>query len=417
MAGPLDLTGQNIENTYQRILQTDGTRIYNGTGSLVTLFTGSFTGSFSGSFTGSLLGTASWAINAVSSSFPIRVTGSTLHSVSPLSTNNPNTNSSIFLGGNAGASATNASNSNFIGNSAGYFATNAANSNFLGAQAGQSATGATNSNFLGSQAGLGATNAAFSNFLGYNAGSGAGLAAYSNFLGQAAGQNAVYATSSNFIGQQAGFNATSASYSSFIGFRTGEKNTITSHSIFIGYRAGLNYSNKFKPLLGPGAGPNNIIIGNNITLDQERKDSINIGAIIFATGSYSQVYNNDYTFSGSVGDGKVGINVVDPQYALDVSGSINLTGNVYQNGAPLQSSFLKSRTPANATSSVVDYDSIFNPSNLLVQDTSVFIIDSTSYYYVLGDLINSGSIVVDGTLKIGGTLYNVGSITGTGTII
>ena len=79
--------------------------------------------------------------------------------------------------------------------------------------------------------------------------------------------------------------------------------------------------------------------------------------------------------------------------------------------------FMKSRTPANATSSVVDYDSIFNPSNLLVQDTSVFIIDSTSYYYVLGDLINSGSIIVDGTLKIGGVLYNSGSITGTGTII
>ena len=29
-----DLTGQNIENTYQRVLQTDGTVIYDGTGSV-----------------------------------------------------------------------------------------------------------------------------------------------------------------------------------------------------------------------------------------------------------------------------------------------------------------------------------------------------------------------------------------------
>ena len=73
-----DLTGQNIENTYQRILQTDGTLIYDGTGSLVNLSTGSFvttssfnaftgsynTGSFTGSFTGSLFGTASFATTA-----------------------------------------------------------------------------------------------------------------------------------------------------------------------------------------------------------------------------------------------------------------------------------------------------------------------------------------------------------------
>jgi hypothetical protein len=44
-----DLTGQNIENTYQRVLQTDGINVYNGTGSLVTLqYTGSFTGDGSG---------------------------------------------------------------------------------------------------------------------------------------------------------------------------------------------------------------------------------------------------------------------------------------------------------------------------------------------------------------------------------
>jgi hypothetical protein len=37
MSGPLDFTNENIENTYQRVLQTDGTDIYDGTGSLFTV--------------------------------------------------------------------------------------------------------------------------------------------------------------------------------------------------------------------------------------------------------------------------------------------------------------------------------------------------------------------------------------------
>jgi hypothetical protein len=37
MAGPFDFTGQNIETTYQRVLQTDGVNIYDGTGSLFVI--------------------------------------------------------------------------------------------------------------------------------------------------------------------------------------------------------------------------------------------------------------------------------------------------------------------------------------------------------------------------------------------
>lgn len=44
-----DLTGLNIEDTYQRVLHTDGTFVYDGTGSAVQLF---YTGSYTGSFTG-----------------------------------------------------------------------------------------------------------------------------------------------------------------------------------------------------------------------------------------------------------------------------------------------------------------------------------------------------------------------------
>lgn len=42
-----DLTGQSIETTYQRVVQTDGTNYYDGTGSLLNIGGGSInTGSF-----------------------------------------------------------------------------------------------------------------------------------------------------------------------------------------------------------------------------------------------------------------------------------------------------------------------------------------------------------------------------------
>ncbi len=71
MAGPLDFTGQNIEDSYQRVLQTDGTIITDGTGSLVNLqFTGSFSGSFEGTISSaSYATTASYTQQAESASY------------------------------------------------------------------------------------------------------------------------------------------------------------------------------------------------------------------------------------------------------------------------------------------------------------------------------------------------------------
>jgi hypothetical protein len=54
-----DLTGQNIENTYQRIVQTDGTNFYDGTGSLVNIGGTTFPYTGSAIITGSLVLTGS----------------------------------------------------------------------------------------------------------------------------------------------------------------------------------------------------------------------------------------------------------------------------------------------------------------------------------------------------------------------
>lgn len=45
MSGSLDFTGQRIQETYPRLLQTTGSAVYDGTGSLAILdLTGSFYG-------------------------------------------------------------------------------------------------------------------------------------------------------------------------------------------------------------------------------------------------------------------------------------------------------------------------------------------------------------------------------------
>lgn len=154
------------------------------------------------------------------------------------------------------------------------------------------------------------------------------------------------------------------------------------------------------------------IVVDDLTQTIEVTGSLNAPNITGSLqGTASYAITASYVTSSGVYGPYGADSILSSSYALTASYAMNGGGG---GGTTV---FLKSRTTANATSSVVDYDSIFNPANLLVQDTSVFYVDSTSYYYVLGDLVNSGSIVVDGTLKIGGTLYNVGSITGTGSII
>ena len=211
-------------------------------------------------FTASSAISASFATTAITSSYPITVTGSTLRSVSPEGGVGGSTNNSIFLGPYAGANATNANSSNFFGASAGNNATNAVNSNFFGANAGSSATNTSYSNFFGNNAGLSATGASYSTLIGF----------------------------------QVGYNAAGGAL---------------------------------------GIKSNNIIIGTNITLPDGAQDSINLGAIIFATGSYSNTGGNP--LSESVTTGRVGINKVSPIYTLDVSGSGN-----YDNGLTVTGSLI-----------------------------------------------------------------------------
>ena len=72
MAGPFDFTGQDIETTYQRVLQTDGQFVYDGTGSLVSinLNSASFATTGSNIFIGNQIVTGSISVtNSVTASY------------------------------------------------------------------------------------------------------------------------------------------------------------------------------------------------------------------------------------------------------------------------------------------------------------------------------------------------------------
>ena len=166
----------------------------------------------------------------------------------------------------------------------------------------------SNGVFIGNGAGLGSTSANDSIFVGYNS-----------------GYIATFANSSIFMGREAGFQATNAYGSVFIGNSAGGQAESASYSVLIGYNAGYRH---YGP---PSIGSNNIIIGTNVTLPDGTKDSINLGGIIFATGSYSNP-NYNFTLSGSAG-GRVGINKVSPTYTLDVSGSGNFSNGLTVTGS------------------------------------------------------------------------------------
>jgi hypothetical protein len=184
---------------------------------------------------------------------------------------------------------------------------NKSESIFLGPSAGLNATSAYNSVFLGQSAGAGAASAYHSHFVGAYTGNGATNARYSIFMGYAVGENASSAYESIFIGNQAGKLAQNSN-----------------NSIYIGSSAGRVDSTSLSP------GENNIVIGTGITVAQSEKNKVNIGALIFGSGS---ILNTSNPFSGSA-NGKVGINQPNPKYSFDVSGSGN-----YTNGLLVTSSF------------------------------------------------------------------------------
>jgi len=286
---------------------------------------------WTGSNTSQFAGTASYVVNAASSSYPIRVTGSTLYSVGPslITPAGNGTIGSIFLGDSAAAFGGETSqNSVLIGPGAGVGMNGTIYSNAIGYFAGSYAVNAQYSNYIGYLAGSQTNNSYNNNFIGRLAGGLAYNVHDSQFIGYYAGGEADDASFSIFIGNDAGFSAKNASESIFIGTGTGVWAKNAASSILIGNKVGYDNSDTNGiPSGSLSIGRNNIIIGSYITLPPSASDSINIGGIIFGTGSYNQ--SPFMAYSGSAG-GKIGINTVTPIYNFQVSGTVafpNLTNS------------------------------------------------------------------------------------------
>jgi hypothetical protein len=125
---------------------------------------------------------------------------------------------------------------------------------------------------------------------------------------------------------------------------------------------------------------------------------------------------NTKRYWGHSGDTKP----VSAQFAdrfLDVDSKIEYFFDNYNTWTPIGDyPFLRNQTNPGSIDVIKVRESIFNPCDLEILSTSVFIVDDFACYYVLGDLINNGSLVVDGECKIGGALLSTGPITGSGTI-
>jgi len=88
----------------------------------------------------------------------------------------------------------------------------------------------------------------------------------------------------------------------------------------IGYQAGQASSAE------SSIGSNNIIMGTNISLPAATANAINIGGVLFGTGTYS---NTTTTSTRAVSGGKIGIGVVTPVQTLEVNGDLGLYNGSY----------------------------------------------------------------------------------------
>jgi len=178
---------------------------------------------------------------------------------------------------------------------------------FLGQNAGLNSYNSHFSIFLGSSSGSNATNATQSIFIGAVSGVNATNSSYSVFMGSSSGQNATNASYSNMIGFASGYSASNASYSNFLGFASGYQASNASYSNLIGYQAGRLFTSN-------NIGSNNIIIGTNISLPNATANAINLGGVLFGTGSYSTNTGNPSIVGQSLG--KVGVSIVTPTSRL-----------------------------------------------------------------------------------------------------
>ena len=416
MAGPFDFTGQDIENTYQRVLQTDGTDIYDGTGSLFTIpgniNTGSFVttssfNSYTGSNTSQFAGTASFAQTAsfaistsssVSSSFAstasFALTSSFLNSTTNAFIQNGNSfGTTALLGTNDSQSLaleTSGSTRMFISSSGNVgIGTLTPTGSLHIVDAATSFTIPLQLNSYFRFRGDGVMRWGLSmnqGILSWDTGkvimgasSGNNLELYANGAARvfvSGSGNVGIGTTAPTVALQVGDTTSTGNYIRVLGTGSG---TDTTYDVFVGAR---RY---------PRITLQDTTVGGAATFQLW-----NLGSQMrFGTNAGSQETSAWFTKSGNAADvifnGNVGIGIASPTTKLDVSGSVNISGS-------------GTRVPLQVSSGSTSLLFVSSSGNVGIGTTTPTAkLDVSGFARITNGLTVTGSLTVNGTATITGT--------------
>ncbi|MDR1698435.1 MAG: hypothetical protein LBR75_01240 [Prevotellaceae bacterium] len=145
---------------------------------------------------------------------------------------------------------------------------------------------------------------------------------YNTAIGASALSQARVGNKNTGVGHSALHNVT-GSENTALGSGAGRNITTGMRNIAIGLDAGGSINSSYNIIMGyrseATTSDNNIIIGKKITLPAGTSNGLNIGGVLFGSGLHSEL--PDYP-SAAPANGRIGINVVNPQATLDVNGDI-----------------------------------------------------------------------------------------------
>ncbi len=253
------------------------------------------------------------------------------------------TNNNTFLGENAGKDTTTGNNT-FFGHKAGLINTTGDLNTFIGLQAGWTNQDGSGNTFLGHLAGWLNTSGSYNTFLGYGTGFKNTEGASNTFVGYLAGHSNEEGNLNTFLGYNAGYNETGSNKLYIDNSDTTEPliyGDFSSDEVTINGRLGIGTTS-------PGAGlhikrndgewEDSFAIFDTVAIDQDVgirfNESGDYKGSLFhdaANDAIELVYKNGDYYRRLVlkSNGNVGIGTRDPNYDLDVRGTIGNNTTTY----------------------------------------------------------------------------------------
>jgi hypothetical protein len=219
---------------------------------------------------------------------------------------------SLRLGWAAGPNSTGDFNT-FLGCRAGSSNTEGYHNTFVGFEAGGSNTSGTVNTFVGHAAGRANTTGGANTYVGYTAGSANITGRWNTCFGYFTGWQNTTGEGNTFLGTGAGYASLDGSNNCFVGRATGYENTSGSQNTFLGNFSGFSNT----------AGHRNVFVGYEAGYNETGSDKLYI-----ANGQDV----GDVLIYGDFAAGRVGINTMSPEEALDVNGAARITAA----GSPLK---------------------------------------------------------------------------------